>query len=236
MIKEYIAKAIHHWRILLEDKAFVISLIVGNIVFWGATAFQMSVSAFLDESIQPSMQDRLLDLLPTLNLNFFFVYVFFSLIVLVAAYTIIVRPEKMPFLLKTYGILILTRTAFIVLTEVGPPVGVDPVFVSNSFEEFFFRNDLFFSGHTAVPFVAYLLYKDVWLGKVMLVGSIVMAATVLLMHVHYSIDVFAAPFIAYGVYSFSDEVFNHLNLRFHKRIKFYGWRTLKKKIQGPFHK
>ena len=57
-----------------------------------------------------------------------------------------------------------------------------------------------------------------------------MAATVLFMHVHYSIDVFAAFFIAYGVYAFSDKVFNHLNLRFYKKIKLHGWSAFQKRL------
>jgi len=50
------------------------------------------------------------------------------------------------------------------------------------------------------------------------------------MHVHYSIDVFAAFSIAYGVHAFSDKVFNHLNLRFKKKIRIYGWAAFQKRI------
>jgi hypothetical protein len=38
----------------------------------------------------------------------------------------------------------------------------------------------------------------------MLVSSIILAITVLLMHVHYSIDVLSAYFITYGVYKLSE--------------------------------
>ena len=54
----------------------------------------------------------------------------------------------------------------------------------------------------------------------------------LLMHVHYSIDVFAAFFIAYGVYAFSDKVFNNLNIRFNRKIRVHGWKALQEKLKG----
>jgi hypothetical protein len=41
----------------------------------------------------------------------------------------------------------------------------------------------------------------------MLGASIVLAITVLLMHVHYSIDVASAYFITYGVYKVGDQLF-----------------------------
>jgi hypothetical protein len=62
-----------------------------------------------------------------------------------------------------------------------------------------FQNDMFFSGHTAIPFLGFLLFD----GKIryfFLCGSICMGTVVLLMHLHYSIDVFSAFFITYCCY------------------------------------
>jgi len=45
-----------------------------------------------------------------------------------------------------------------------------------------FSNDLFFSGHTAVPFLGYLLFKEEKIRYVFLALSIMMGGVVLLMH------------------------------------------------------
>jgi hypothetical protein len=60
--------------------------------------------------------------------------------------------------------------------------------------------DLFFSGHTATVFLLYLnsqtkLWKNVFLTLTILVGF-----CVLLQHVHYTVDVIAAPFFGYGAF------------------------------------
>jgi len=57
--------------------------------------------------------------------------------------------------------------------------------------------DLFFSGHTATIFLLYLLADKKLLKTFFLVSAIVVGIGVLLQHVHYSIDVFVAPFFAY---------------------------------------
>ena len=74
-----------------------------------------------------------------------------------------------------------------------------------------FKNALFFSGHTAVPFLGFLLFRKEKIGIFFLIATIVMALTVLFMHVHYSIDVFAALFITWGSYGIGEWLFRKIN-------------------------
>jgi hypothetical protein len=60
--------------------------------------------------------------------------------------------------------------------------------------------DLFFSGHTSTAFLLYLTVQNRVLKRVFLVGTVMIGACVLVQHVHYSIDVIAAPFFAYGAF------------------------------------
>lgn len=237
MIKENILKIVHHWKLLLKDKAYVLSFMVGLIVFVGSMVVNQFASAYQDSIAYAPVGDLILDRLPTYNLDFLFTWGFYFLVSLFFIYPLLFRPEIGPFVLKTFAILSLVRSAFIILTHIGPPAGFfyNDVMISSveSFADMklMFKNDLFFSGHTAAPFLASLLFKKSKIMKwFMLFGSFIMGATVLLMHVHYSIDVFAAFFIAYGVYAFSDKIFNRLNLRFKKKIKLYGWNALQKRL------
>lgn len=60
--------------------------------------------------------------------------------------------------------------------------------------------DLFFSGHTGTSFLLVLLVDNKKLKVVFLIATILVGSAVLLQHVHYTIDVFVAPFVAYSSY------------------------------------
>jgi membrane-associated phospholipid phosphatase len=60
--------------------------------------------------------------------------------------------------------------------------------------------DLFFSGHTATLFILFLISENKIIKKVFMVSTIAVAISVILQHVHYSIDVFAAVFFTYTCY------------------------------------
>lgn len=238
MVKEYFSKLVHHWKVLLRDRTYFISLVIGIIVIFGALIVSIWVSAYKDATFYAPVGDLILEQIPTMNLEFLFTWGFYSIIAMICAYPLFKKPELAPFTLKTFGILLLVRSAFIMLTHVGPPEGFfyqDQLLLNGAIEStavFRFSNDLFFSGHTSTPFLAFLLFRKTRFRWAMLFGSFLMGATVLLMKVHYSIDVFAAFFIAYGVYAFSDRVFNNLNIRFNRKIKIHGWKALQEKLKG----
>ncbi|MBT4917065.1 hypothetical protein HN709_02470 [Candidatus Peregrinibacteria bacterium] len=232
-MKLHFRKLVHHWKVLLGDKAYSVSLLVGILVFLSSIFVTDIVGTFKDSFDLPAVGDSLLNLLPVLNLDFLFIWGFYLVIFLIVLYPLFISPEKAPFVLKTFGILMLVRACFNLLTDIGPPDGFhfEHIVLNNPLKDLAFRNDLFFSGHTAVPFLAFLIFKNTVFRWFMLVASVILGSTVLLMHVHYSIDVFAAPFIAHGVYVLSDNIFNRLNIRFRKRIKSHGWKSLQQKVE-----
>jgi membrane-associated phospholipid phosphatase len=60
--------------------------------------------------------------------------------------------------------------------------------------------DLFFSGHTATLLILFLVSEKKIVKTVFLISTILVAIAVLLQHVHYTIDVFAAVFFTYACY------------------------------------
>lgn len=234
MILRYFGKVWHQWKVLLSDRAYLISLFLGVFVLVSAYFVTFFVSSYNDFKSYVSVGDLILDNIPTYDLEFLFTWGIYSTMLFIFSYFVFERQELLPFALKTFGLLLFVRSGFIVLTHVGPPSGffyatsVAPVY--DSFTQWIFRNDLFFSGHTAIPFMAFLLLKDDKVRWIMLLSSITMGITVLLMHVHYSIDVFAAFFITHGIYALSDRIFNNLNLRFKLRLKKYDWNSLQRRL------
>lgn len=232
---EYFSELLYHWKILLKDRSFRLSMLAGALIFAFGHSMNKLASITHDAVQYEPVGDLILNFLPTYNLEYIFTWGIYILAVLTILYPLFVRPDIGPFLFKTFGILLLVRAGFIMLTHVGPPEGFfygdDIEFLSNPISNFLFRNDLFFSGHVSIPFLTFLILKDSKYFKwFMLFGSILMAFTVLLMHIHYSIDVFSAFFITHGVYAMSDKIFNDLNKRFKMRLKRYGWIAFKKRL------
>lgn len=154
------------------------------------------------ENAHPS-PDLLLAWLPHWDTSILFIYGFTALLVwLIVAGMRWERP-RIPRILWAYAILVAVRSFFIILTPMRTPpdhaiLAGDPLFdVFGCFLTF--KHDLFFSSHTATPFLAYLLFRDKWVSLSFLAISFLMAATVLIGRFHYSIDVFAAFFITYAV-------------------------------------
>jgi hypothetical protein len=153
------------------------------------------------------VHDLVLDRVPTLPVEFIFVdgaFVLwaFVLVVLLSA------PCTVPFVLKTVSLFIVIRSFFVVLTHLGAPAHeavLDPNWLMNRFT---FSSDLFFSGHTGFPFLLSLTFWDNRiLRHVLLAASIVFASAVLVGHLHYSIDVFAAFFITDSIFRLAQRMF-----------------------------
>ena len=98
----------------------------------------------------------------------------------------------MPFALKAVALFLLVRAVFVALTHMAPSP-IDPQKPSPFFNSIFYGSDLFFSGHTGLPFLAALAFWHIpqwrmfYLALTAFFGSVV-----LLGHYHYSIDVLAA--------------------------------------------
>lgn len=229
--KDSFAKFRHHWKVLLSDHVFKVSFYTGVILLTGAYLVDFIASIYKDSQTYISVGDLLLDNIPTFNLEFVFMWVMLGLTLLIFIYPVFFKPELVPFTIKCYAALLYVRSFCILLTNVGPPHGFyfdSYKLGQNILDDMIFRNDLFFSGHTAFPFLAFLVFRDSKIKWIFLAGSILEGTTVLLMHVHYSIDVVAAFFIAYGTYSACRKIFHPLTMRFSTSIKLYGWDAMQK--------
>lgn len=156
------------------------------------------------------VNDLILDYVPAINLSFIFVWLFLFVIVVIIIYPLIFKPSKIHYYLGMFGSFVLIRSIFITLTHLKTPAEAVPIVFPFYADKLFFLNDMFFSGHTGLPFLGYLLTRkeNKPLSYFFLVSSIVLAATSILTHRHYSIDVFAAFFITYGIYVIANKIFN----------------------------
>jgi len=78
-------------------------------------------------------------------------------------------------------------------------------------------SDMFFSGHTGMPFLLALMFWEDKLARyISLTASCIFGAAVLFGHLHYSIDVFAAFFITYTIFQIAQKFFPEDYRLFHK--------------------
>lgn len=143
--------------------------------------------------------DLILNNIPVFDVDGSFVYGPIAFWTFVVALSVL-DPRRVPFAWRSITLLLLVRSLFVSLTHIGPfPTHL--YVNSNLFTLFTSGGDLFFSGHTAFPFLMALVY---WnrrqLRYLFLALSAFFGTVVLMAHLHYSIDVLAAFFITHTVY------------------------------------
>ncbi len=193
------------WKkdILAHKKQILLSLL-----FLAIAIIALAVSShYVDEIHTVAVPDLILDAIPVIDLSLLFTAGIIVVIVVYLAYPLIYKPKKFHYALGMFSLFLLVRSAFIVLTHLKAPIEAVPVSSPGIFSFLTYSNDLFFSGHAGLPFLGFLVYHDSKIKYFMLGASIILAITVLFMHVHYSIDVASAYFITYGVYLIGNPLF-----------------------------
>ncbi len=117
------------------------------------------------------------------------------------------EPNILPFTVKSIALFVVIRAVFISLTHIGP-FPSQMVVDSNVMAKFAFGGDLFFSGHTGLPFLmALIFWKRFYLRVLFIASSVTFGIVVLLAHLHYTIDVLSAFFITYTIYHIAEKFF-----------------------------
>ena len=192
------------YKTYFSDKSFLISFWESLILFGISLIIQFFISGYVNSLPNAPVTDLILSNIRVYDVSEIFVYgsvllVFMGLLIGLS------RPNYIPFAFKSVALFTLIRSVFVSLTHISSfPTRVvieSPFFNKEVFNGIFTGNDLFFSGHTGLPFLLALIFWNNKKLRFMFLGfSILFAIVVLLGHIHYSIDVLSAYFITYSIF------------------------------------
>jgi hypothetical protein len=193
---------IAHYNVLRKNNDFLQRLATGLCLLIFSLVLSNYAGHYASRSGGNAVSDLILDCLPTYNVSIIHIYIALTFWLCLSGY-ILSKPALVPYICKTLALFALIRSVFICLTHLGEPA--NQLFIPDGFSSLLlFKGDLFFSGHVGGPFLMMLLFWDNFAIRIISLGaSLFFAATVLIGHIHYSIDVFAAPFITYSIYQLS---------------------------------
>ena len=190
------------WKSSLADKKFRTELLVTAVFIVILFYYIPLFLTFIESRPGVVLPDPILLLFNPVDVTWLtFIIIYLSVIVGLISFAR--EPKQILLAAQAYALLIIFRVGAMYLTPFAAPEKILPLddpFVQSISSGTVLTKDLFFSGHTATLFLIFLIEKNKWLKLLFLFLTIAVAFCVLIQQVHYSIDVFAAPFFAYGSY------------------------------------
>lgn len=196
------------WREAWKSKLYRQKLIIGWILYIGVLLYLPHFFAMIQKKDGVMLNDFVLAFLPSVNLS----ALIFSLLYITVIFTIY-RSAKSPYLFLLYLWATLLISISRILTNnfvpLEPPIGlvslVDPILLP-----FYGPNgvtkDLFYSGHTASVFLTYLILRKKSEKTAALIATIIVGISLLFQHIHYTIDVIAAPLFVYILFLLAKKI------------------------------
>lgn len=192
-----------NWKENYKPKSVKYQLLFSLIILAAGLYFYSNFLTFIEAREGFSFKDPVLILIKPVNLTWLiFISIYLSLFL--GIIILIKNPLQLVFTIQVYFVLILIRMIAMYTVPFNPPPSMIPL--NDPFVQFFgtgklLTKDLFFSGHTATIFLLYLVVEKKIIKKIFLLFTIVVAVSVIVQHVHYFIDVFAAPFFTFTSYA-----------------------------------
>jgi hypothetical protein len=199
------------WLLAIKNATFRTKLIIGIVLLLAVLLLLPFFFQYIQHRDGYRLSDVLLDSLPSANVSIPIFAMIWSTVLLFA-----IRSLRDPQLLLTYlygfVFLCICRVITMVVVPLDPPQGLialtDPL--SNYFygTKDFITKDLFFSGHTATLCLFFYCFQRKTDKIISFIFTIAVGFLVLIQHVHYTIDVVAAPFFTFLCFFMGKKIVN----------------------------
>lgn len=191
--------AILRWRSALQDKRFRNKIIIAGTLLALCAYIAPIFFQFIQQREGPVLNDYLLNRLPAYDLSDW-TFTLLYILILSAFFSLALNPQLFLLALQAYIILTVLRFLTIFFVPLNPPLQlielIDP-FVQRFLYQQSVTKDLFFSGHTSLLILLALVVPSKRFRLVLLSGTFVVAAMLLIQHAHYTIDILVAPFFSW---------------------------------------
>jgi hypothetical protein len=197
------------WRYFWARRNFRIQFIISLSILASFMFIFPPFFDFVESRSGQLLNDPLLDLLPAADVSWLiFALIYFGVVSWIL--TSVKTPDVLLSGVQTYCLVTILRLISIPLFPLEPPVNYVPLI--EPFVQFFtnggriISRDLFFSGHMTTILFCYFNKEKGVLKTIYFYSAIAMGILLMLQHVHYTIDIIAAPFFTWLCFLFSKKV------------------------------
>jgi len=199
---------IFNYKQCLEHKDWLWLSISGVLLLLGSFIANVYAGKYANASMSNSVSDIILSNIPVFDVDGIFIYGAILFWVLVFFF-VAAKPLVIPFVTKSIALFIFVRAVFISITHIGVFPSHLVINPPQIFSFFSYYGDLFFSGHTGLPFLLALIFWNKKSLRILFISiSLFFGCVVLMGHLHYSIDVLGAFFITYSIYKLAERIFH----------------------------
>ena len=195
---------IENWKTALNNKYFRYSFIAVIIIFFAQMSFVSCFQAQIELRNGIDFNDPIMQTFAPVDLDIpTFIAIYTAH--LLALFFAFKKPETFFHFIIGYLFVYLFRIISIYLLPLDPPIDTivlkDPILYW--FGGGYITKDLFYSGHTASTFLAFLITNNKKAKIYIFIALLVIVAGTLFQKVHYTVDVYAAFFFSFTAYRLS---------------------------------
>lgn len=198
-----------NWTVFWSSRNKRYQMIIGTLIISAIIFSLQFFFAYIQKREGVVLNDWLLARIPPHNVSLLIFALIWGMALL-----ILIRAINNPYIYITYcwTLIFVYSVRFVTLSLVAldPPPGMVPLV--DPLSSVFYGNvsitkDLFFSGHTTTMFLIFLCLEKRTDKTIALIAAFAVAYLLLVQHIHYTIDVLAAPIVVYPCYRLTRYLF-----------------------------
>lgn len=192
-----------NWKEAWSYKSFRLQAVTTFSVLIGIAIFIPSFFSYIQSVNGHRINDMVLNILPVRDMSLY-IFLLIYPVILLSVINLSTQPFLLLKCLQAYCLLVLIRVLTMYLVPLDPEssiINLEDPFVGRLFYNgSVITKDLFFSGHVSTMFLLFLTIPFCPLKTIFITATLLVAVFILMQHVHYTVDVIAAPLFSWICY------------------------------------